>query len=192
MGIDAGSAFWQDVGHLGESDGSMAWRLSNVRPQVDADNAQLLDAVVTVLQYYPRTFLQVHAVPPKVMQLPPALAAALRLPAVDRGAKHPPEVLQEGLTRLARKRAEAIVGGLVERGVQPQRLVATAPGADLGMQSTGLFTIHQLPSAIKLDDEEDDLRGNVAHHDPWDAPPGTGRAAASTSAGVRPAIELRA
>ena len=173
---------FEPLGELGDAEPSRAWRVvASDRPHVDAGNAQLLDAVAEALRFYPRTLLQVHVVPPHATHLPRQLARALRLPpdeaispgeGVDgaevvqedahdgadddfhHGAHDGAEVVQEELTRLARRRAEAIVSALILRHVPAQRLVGTAPNADLGMPSSGMFTVHPLPDAVKVEEHE--------------------------------------
>jgi hypothetical protein len=89
--------------------------------------------------------------------------------------------MQEGLTRLARRRAEAIVSALILRRVPAQRLVGTAPNADLGMQSSGMFTVHPLPDAVVVEEQEGTYTYEGGSRDPsqegpWEVTPGVGRA----------------
>jgi hypothetical protein len=57
--------------------------------------------------------------------------------------------IQKACGRLARWRAEAVAAALVQRGVPFKRIVATAPGYDLGMvPGGGQLTIHELPDAL--------------------------------------------
>jgi len=69
------------------------------------------------------------------------------------------------------------VTGLVVRGVAAQRMVATAPNADFGMKASGLFTIHELPDAIRIVVVDDDAGGYGDNgEDPWEVSGGRGRA----------------
>lgn len=128
-----------------------AWTSEHANPQTRFANHQLLDGVAAVLSFHPRTMLQVHVTPPEgVRRLPPHLLEALRLP----DATPPADAVRLGCARLARRRAEAVTAALVMRGVAPQRLVATAPGFDLGLQAAGQLTLHALPEALRLAADE--------------------------------------
>ena len=112
--------------------------------------------------------MQVHVAPPEATRLPAPLLAALGDGEPNRGgggggagaggvgvanakSRVVPdgERVQRALGRLARRRAEAVTHALAKRGVPARRLVATAPGYNLGMMPAGQLTIHALPEALQ-------------------------------------------
>ena len=162
---------FNDVGDLEAralSDASTAWSVAHAKPSVHFANGELLDGAAAVLKHFPKAMLQVHVAPPDAVQLPTTLLTALAgdggNAAASGGHEREPSdwpaakarsVVPEGervrraLGRLARRRAEAVTKALEARGVPARRLVATAPGYDLGMQPAGQLTIHELPEALQ-------------------------------------------
>jgi len=150
-----------EIGEVSASDPSSAWSVNHPKPQLAFENASLLDAVSSIMTFYPRVMLQIHMPPPAATHLPAHLASALRIPASAAATASNADVepltrpgplteteVRDGRLRLARLRSEAALNALVIRGVPAQRMVATAPGCDLGLQASGQFTAHELPDAL--------------------------------------------
>ena len=128
-----------------------AWTTGHLESQLKFNNGQLLDGVAAVLSFYPRTLLQVHIAPPEdVMRLPSHVAAALGADrAMPEGVSND-EAARNGCRRLAKWRAETVASAIVQLGVPTQRVAATAPGHDEGMQAAGQFTLHKLPEQLRV------------------------------------------
>ena len=151
-GLNASEVCFESLHNLREDDCCKAWTLPDPWTQADTANAQVLDVVISVLKYYPQVLLQVHVIPPNLDHVPQCLVSAL-LSTSNQGMASESNVslsanTDAALMNLARRRAEAIVALLIARGLHPKQLVATAPGIDLGMKNSGMFTIHELPPAV--------------------------------------------
>lgn len=138
-----------------ESSVSAAWSVRHSNQQTAFANDQLLDCVAAVLRYYPLVMLQVHVPIPDARRLPASLVGAL-LPLhagggspaervrVDQGSiEDDPEAVRAVCGKLARRRAQQVVNALRGRGVPARQMVATSPGFDLGLQSSGQLTLHE-------------------------------------------------
>ena len=154
--LGSGQILFCSLGDVSAAEASCAWSVRHASADLDTANSATLDAVTETLRHYPRALLQVHVPLVAGVALPLPLALALRLEPDATGAL-PDDQVREGLARLAWRRAEAIVAALAARGIPPRQMVGTAPGHDLGMQSAGMWTWHELPDALET------LHTNVAY-----------------------------